>query len=216
MSAENAKILESLPEPPEFEAYESPFLAHSASPILPSEFGSNPEPLALFNLFFGNDILAQIITNTNCYAEIKQQTAESHPGPPSPISLHRQLQSACSKNTSSFIPKPACPPVPPSILHSEPVLHLPCQPIPSPPAVNSHVPPLSTPDTHPLPRAWCPVSIGELQIFIGLQIWMGVHSLPAIEDYWNQEIQHPIMCHMSCNRYKQIKCYFHISPPDET
>jgi len=52
MSAENANILESLPEPPEFEGYESLVMAHLASLILPSEFTSEPEPLALFNLVF--------------------------------------------------------------------------------------------------------------------------------------------------------------------
>ena len=112
ISVENAKFLESLPEPPEFEAYESPFIAHRASPILPSEFSSNPEPLALFNLFFGNDILAQIITNTNRYAEIKQQRAESHQGP--------------SVSTSSFIPAPASAssPILPSILHPKLIPHI--------------------------------------------------------------------------------------------
>ncbi|PWW77133.1 hypothetical protein C7212DRAFT_342941 [Tuber magnatum] len=78
ISAENAKILESLPEPLEFEAYKSLFIAYRASPILPPEFSSDPEPLALFNLFFENNILVQIITNTNCYAKIKQQTAQSN------------------------------------------------------------------------------------------------------------------------------------------
>lgn len=54
-----------------------------------------------------------------------------------------------------------------------------------------------------------------MKIFIGLQIWMGVHPEPAVEDHWKRERQDPIIHHMSCNRYLQIKRYFHISPPDE-
>ncbi|PWW72598.1 hypothetical protein C7212DRAFT_347880 [Tuber magnatum] len=139
---ENMKILESLSEPPEFEAYESPFMTHPASPILPPEFSSDPKPLALFNLFFGNNILAQIITNTNGYAKIKQQTAESNQG--------------LSVNTSSFIPMPAYSSIPLGIPYLEPVPHIPGQPILDPSAVYSSVPPRIPLETQPLPRPWYP------------------------------------------------------------
>jgi len=45
---------------------------------------------------------------------------------------------------------------------------------------------------------------------------MGVHPEPALEDHCKRERQDPIMHLMSCNRYLQIKRYFHISPHDET
>ncbi|PWW71743.1 hypothetical protein C7212DRAFT_348685 [Tuber magnatum] len=152
----NAKILESLPEPAEFEACESPFMAHPASPILLPKFSSDPELLALFNLFFRNDILVQIITNTNHYTEIQPQTAESNQG--------------LSVNTSSFIPMAAYPPIPLSIPHLEPVLHISGQPILNPPPVYSSVPLLIPLEAQPLPWPWYP-------------IWIGVHPLPAIEDH---------------------------------
>jgi len=71
-SAEDLKILESLPDPPEFEDYESPFPEHSTTPILPASIAGNPKPLELFNLFFSNDLLAQMVVNTNRYAELKR------------------------------------------------------------------------------------------------------------------------------------------------
>ncbi|RPA95249.1 hypothetical protein L873DRAFT_1792429 [Choiromyces venosus 120613-1] len=111
---ENAKILENLPEPPEFDAYKSPFMVHSASPILPPRITSNPEPLALFNLFFGNDILAQIVNNTNRYAEIKQQTVNSN--------------QYSSVNTSAFIPVSTQPltRIPSNLLHPDPAYPITC------------------------------------------------------------------------------------------
>jgi len=70
--AEDLEILESLPDPPEFDAYESPFPRHSTTPILPASIAGNPKPLELFDLFFSNDLLAQMVVNTNRYAELKR------------------------------------------------------------------------------------------------------------------------------------------------
>jgi len=63
-----------------------------------------------------------------------------------------------------------------------------------------------------------PMSCGELKVFVGLQILIGVYQYPGIEDYWSggQGVKHPEFEKMSCNRYLQIKRYFHLSPPDET
>jgi len=69
-------------------------------------------------------------------------------------------------------------------------------------------------------RPWNPMSCRELKVFVGLQILMGVYQYPGIEDYWfgGQGVKHPEFEKMSCNRYLQIKRYFHLSPspPDET
>jgi len=65
-------------------------------------------------------------------------------------------------------------------------------------------------------RPWYSMNIGELKLFIGLQILMGVYDYPAIADYWGDGVKHPEFHQMSCNRYQQIKRYFHLSPPDGT
>jgi len=148
--------LDSLPEPPAFDAYESPFPPHFSQPILPSPIVDSPKPLEIFNLFFGEDILAPIVENTNQYAEIKRKGEEEN--------LVENKGDGRKVTT----------------------------------------------------RPWSPVSLPEIRIFIGLQIWMGVNCLPAIEDHWQTGTCDPIMRYMSCNRYQQIKRYFHISPPEDT
>ncbi|RPB02867.1 hypothetical protein L873DRAFT_1841520 [Choiromyces venosus 120613-1] len=77
-SVEDLKILESLPGPPEFQAYESPFPSHLTTPILPTSIASNLKPLELFNLFFSKDVLAQIVDNTNRYVELKRVSEKRH------------------------------------------------------------------------------------------------------------------------------------------
>ena len=77
-SAEDLKVLKSLPDPPEFEAYESPFPGHSIILILPASVASNPKPLELLDLFFSYDLLAQMVSNTNQYAELKRVGGERH------------------------------------------------------------------------------------------------------------------------------------------
>jgi hypothetical protein len=78
---------------------------------------------------------------------------------------------------------------------------------------------LATQDTpspshhHDNPRPWYDLTIGEIKIFVGIQIYMGVYRYPAIEDYWTNTAKHSPMSRMSCNRYQQIKRYFYISPP---
>ncbi len=64
-------------------------------------------------------------------------------------------------------------------------------------------------DTNP----WKPVSMEELMAFIGINIAMGIISLPSLDDYWSVE---PILSHswfrviMSRNRFREILRYIHI------
>ena len=64
-------------------------------------------------------------------------------------------------------------------------------------------------DTSP----WNPVSREELMAFIGINIAMGIISLPCVDDYWSTD---PILCHswfrivMPRNRFRQILRYIHV------
>ena len=64
-------------------------------------------------------------------------------------------------------------------------------------------------------RAWHPLNSVELQVFIGVIIYMGVHREPDINWYWNTEIAkgpiHSIPSYLSLRRFEQIKRYLHIS-----
>ena len=71
-SAEDLKILESLPDRLEFEAYKSPFSGHSTILILHALIATNPKSLKLFNLFFSYDVLAQMVMNINPYVSLKE------------------------------------------------------------------------------------------------------------------------------------------------
>lgn len=64
-------------------------------------------------------------------------------------------------------------------------------------------------------RPWYSMNIGELKVFIRLQILMEVYHYPAIADYWGDEVKHSEFHQMSCIQYQQIKRYFHLSPPNE-
>jgi len=114
--------------------------------------------LSIFNLFLGEDILADFVKNTNTsrYAELKRGSG---------CEEVQQVEKVEERATN---------------------------------------------------RSWSAVSIPEIQIFIGLQVWMGIYHIPAIEDNWRNETQYPIMESMSCNQYQQITRYLHISPPDDT
>jgi hypothetical protein len=54
-------------------------------------------------------------------------------------------------------------------------------------------------------------------VFLGAIIYMGVHTEPQIEMYWNSDFNkgplHSITSHISRNRFEQIKRYCHISCP---
>lgn len=61
---------------------------------------------------------------------------------------------------------------------------------------------------------WTPITKEEMYAFVGVNIAMGVVSLPAIDNYWSTN---PILVHqwfrtvMSRNRYRQILRYVHIA-----
>lgn len=66
-------------------------------------------------------------------------------------------------------------------------------------------------------RAWKEVTPDELAAWIGIVVYMGVHSSPATRDYWKHDGLnpiHPICDYMSQTRFEQIKRYFHVAPPD--
>jgi hypothetical protein len=44
-----------------------------SGPVLPSSFDSSTEPVEYFHLFFDEDLLNLIVTETNIYANMKQQ-----------------------------------------------------------------------------------------------------------------------------------------------
>lgn len=64
-------------------------------------------------------------------------------------------------------------------------------------------------------RRWVNTSPQELKIFIGIQIYMGVHKTPNVEAYWNNNLIkgpiHTVRLYMSLYRFQQLKRYFHIS-----
>jgi len=55
----------------------------------------------------------------------------------------------------------------------------------------------------------------ELYMFIGVIIYMGVYSEPAIDLYWNTDLNkgplHSVSAYISLNRFQQIKRYCYIS-----
>lgn len=66
-------------------------------------------------------------------------------------------------------------------------------------------------------RDWTDVTTRDLKLWIGICIYMGLFSAPAVEDYWKHDglhPTHPITMYMSLNRFQQIKRYLHISAVD--
>ena len=64
-----------------------------------------------------------------------------------------------------------------------------------------------------IPRSWKPTTVGELKVWVGLLLCMGVVRFPAITDYWRDYWKLNPMSAMSLNRFQQIKRYLHVSPP---
>jgi hypothetical protein len=66
-------------------------------------------------------------------------------------------------------------------------------------------------------RKWKEVSASELGVWLGIVLYMGVHSFPAVRDYWrHNELNptHSICEYMGQIRFVEIKRYFHVSSPD--
>jgi hypothetical protein len=63
-------------------------------------------------------------------------------------------------------------------------------------------------------REWTPVVYQEVMVFIGVIIYMGLHTESETSDYWSTEAtapSHIITSFISLRRFQQIKRYLHIS-----
>ena len=66
-------------------------------------------------------------------------------------------------------------------------------------------------------RKWKEVSVSELGVWLGIVLDMGVHSSPAVRDYWRHNGMHPthpICKYMGQTQFEEIEMYFHLSSPD--
>ena len=54
-----------------------------------------------------------------------------------------------------------------------------------------------------IPRSWKPTTVGELKVWVGLLLCMGVVRFPAITDYWRDYWKLNPMSAMSLNRFQQ-------------
>ena len=67
------------------------------------------------------------------------------------------------------------------------------------------------------PRKWRTVSVGEIYIWLGIWVLIGLHPEPQIEHYWSEKPgmgrYSDITNAMSCNRWQDISRNFHISDP---
>jgi len=65
-------------------------------------------------------------------------------------------------------------------------------------------------------RQWEEVVLEDISRWLGIVLYMGVHSSPSVADYWKHDglnPAHPIAQFMSQTRFEQIKRYFHVSSP---
>jgi len=68
-------------------------------------------------------------------------------------------------------------------------------------------------------RAWHPLTVPELEIWIGMVIYMGVYQSKRCADYWNKATeapQHHIHHMMSELRFEQIRRFLHVSTPPQS
>jgi hypothetical protein len=66
-------------------------------------------------------------------------------------------------------------------------------------------------------RKWKEVSASELGVWLGIVLYMGVHSSPTVRDYRRHNglnPTHPICEYMDQTRFEEIKRYSHASSPD--
>ena len=67
-------------------------------------------------------------------------------------------------------------------------------------------------------RKWEEVTPEELSLWLGIVLYMGVCSAPAVKDYWSRDDSltaiHPIRDYMSQTRFEQIKKYYHVAALD--
>jgi len=66
-------------------------------------------------------------------------------------------------------------------------------------------------------RKWKEVSASELGVWLGIVLYMGVYSSPAVKDYRRHDglnSTHPICEYMGQTQFEEIKRYLHVSSPD--
>ena len=66
-------------------------------------------------------------------------------------------------------------------------------------------------------REWEEVAAEELSLWLGIVLYMGVCSAPAVKYYWSHDSLtaiYPICDYMSQTRFEQIKRYYHVAAPD--
>jgi hypothetical protein len=65
------------------------------------------------------------------------------------------------------------------------------------------------------PRTWKNTSPAEIKVFLGILIYMGVHSSPRIDHYWRDTQEngplHLPRLYMTQTRFEQLKQFLHIS-----
>lgn len=62
------------------------------------------------------------------------------------------------------------------------------------------------------PEKPCNVSEEEINVFIGICIYMSVIHLPSTRSYWNSSLEIPAISHvMTCNRFEEIKRFLHFN-----
>lgn len=71
---------------------------------------------------------------------------------------------------------------------------------------------------HRRPRPWVPCSVQEIQAFVGIIIYMGLHREHDADSYWvvrpDETSLHPqVRCALGQTRFEQIDRFFHISTP---
>jgi hypothetical protein len=63
---------------------------------------------------------------------------------------------------------------------------------------------------------WWPTTSFEIQVLFGILFYIGVHKEPNYKIYWETPrpngLVHALSNHMSLNRYKNLRRYFHVSP----
>jgi hypothetical protein len=65
-------------------------------------------------------------------------------------------------------------------------------------------------------RPWKDVTAQEVGVWLGIVIYMGVHSSPALSDYWKHDAENPdhsIRHHRGLTRFEKIKRFLHIASP---
>src|SRR6266480_5885202 len=66
--------------------------------------------------------------------------------------------------------------------------------------------------------SWKPVTSSEILAYLGILIYIGIHTEPYISSYWNTNekagpVHHPVQNTMGRTRWKQIHRYFYVWDP---